>query len=739
MKNGENEKRFGVSNAIGRGYERNNHFYGKLMTVRDYKVEQNYINEKRWLINRMVNGSGIVSGLKVSLTKDSDDKVTGFSIQPGLALDKCGREIIVYEEYRHTFEKEITESCFICIEYHECETEPLEILPISCNQDKKHQFNRIKDSFNVLVLTPEELECYEKDICSESTEVHSPACPLEDKTTSLHKYLCDKITNTDADACVACNYIILGTLKYEEDNDISLDEDCSDNPLVYSNPTLYEMLECYHGNIPHIVEIGWKNFHAKTDVCWDEFVKIVENKLTITFDRLMNTETINKHTFLFVAITSESATGYRRMKYIPGSIESKKGTWKGKDVTKTTFKVEADWKADEIERSHSEIKDGAEFEIILRGNSILSKDGRALDGTFINFLNDKVSGNGVQGGEFMSWFEVKPSADEECKKQENITFDDLCDKFLKTIDVHNYSKSWLVRVKGILKKHSARWGILPIDTITTDDIENWISEQINNEAAKSTINNESAPLRKMFQMAVEKGFITETPFKNVGFLKLPEPEPKYLKPKEFHLLLDIATGYDERRLIPKYSKKGGAPISIAGLPLDEIKKGYNLFTGTFDHARIKFLGLVGLRKMQFIDLKWKQYDFESGVLTLKPTHEHSEKSKRTTRVSLPIAAKEILEGQPRISDYVFPNLQGNRDLQFTQRLKRGIFKRFEKQTKKHIHLHMLRHTAFTYLLQYTGDIELVRKFAGHQKTETTQIYARIIQEEMTKKVADFNY
>ena len=59
----EHKKRCGVCEIPY--FERNNFFYGKMMTVRDFFAEQFYFNEKRWLINRMVLGWGVVCGLDV--------------------------------------------------------------------------------------------------------------------------------------------------------------------------------------------------------------------------------------------------------------------------------------------------------------------------------------------------------------------------------------------------------------------------------------------------------------------------------------------------------------------------------------------------------------------------------------------------------------------------------------------------------------------------------------------------
>ena len=331
-----------------------------------------------------------------------------------------------------------------------------------------------------------------------------------------------------------------------------------------------------------------------------------------------------------------------------------------------------------------------------------------------------------------NWKEIKERK-EQGLPEKNIIFSRLCDEFLdwaRTPALSGYSKSWIRRITGIVKMHRERWGALPIDTITIKDIEDWISER-SKERAISTVNNETAPLRKMFQMAVKRNYLKEAPTNNIKLRKPPEAKPKYLEKKELDLLLDIAKEHDKKRILP--TKHG-----VAGLSIDDIKPTYNKYTNTFDHARLKFLSLTALRKSQFVDLTWKQYNPESGVLTFQTTAEHSEKSRRVTTIPIPQEAKKILEAQPKNSKYIFPNLQGNKDSQIALRLSRGIFRKFEKQTDRHLSLHMFRHTALTHLLKHTRNIELVSKFAGHRKIETTQIYARILQEEMAQAVNDFD-
>ena len=52
-------------------FERNNYYYGKLLTSKDFQNEQDYINNKRRLINRVLHGVGIgVHGVRLLIAGD---------------------------------------------------------------------------------------------------------------------------------------------------------------------------------------------------------------------------------------------------------------------------------------------------------------------------------------------------------------------------------------------------------------------------------------------------------------------------------------------------------------------------------------------------------------------------------------------------------------------------------------------------------------------------------------------
>lgn len=100
--------------------DRNHYFFGKLMSVRDFENEQQYMNNRRRLGNRMLHGAGIVSGLNVLMLDNQT-----FSLETGMALDYLGREIVVSEpcvkrlSAIEGFNEQSGGEYYLCIRYRE--------------------------------------------------------------------------------------------------------------------------------------------------------------------------------------------------------------------------------------------------------------------------------------------------------------------------------------------------------------------------------------------------------------------------------------------------------------------------------------------------------------------------------------------------------------------------------------------------------------------------------------------
>lgn len=140
-------------------YERNEYFYGKLMSVNDFQIEQKYMNDKRRLINRLLHGCGVVCGLSVVQIDDCT-----LSLEAGVALDFTGREIVVAVPITkklsmidgftsYTEEDENNRYLYLCIEYAEKKKEP--VYNVAGAVSEGTQFNKVAESYRIYLTSQE--------------------------------------------------------------------------------------------------------------------------------------------------------------------------------------------------------------------------------------------------------------------------------------------------------------------------------------------------------------------------------------------------------------------------------------------------------------------------------------------------------------------------------------------------------------------------------------------------------
>jgi hypothetical protein len=81
------------NDECGPGLQRVNYTHGMLLGVEEFNAEQAYVRDRLKRHNRLLHGTGIASGLGVTVEQDSTG--SRITIAPGLALDPAGNEISV--------------------------------------------------------------------------------------------------------------------------------------------------------------------------------------------------------------------------------------------------------------------------------------------------------------------------------------------------------------------------------------------------------------------------------------------------------------------------------------------------------------------------------------------------------------------------------------------------------------------------------------------------------------------
>jgi hypothetical protein len=384
-------------------FERNNYFHGKMLSARDLAAEQRYFNEKRWLINRMIVGWGIVCGLEVCLENGC------LVVRPGLALDCCGHELLICERQALHVNKiaeqlgEHDSSSYeaipwaLCLEYQECKMESVKP-PSSCNsscdqQESGPEYNRIRDHYRLSIRRRD-------DACPK--DYTDFCCPYDGlgHGTSIHKALVER--SRKCPECKECECVLLATGILEPNPgqafQIRLEEDYwKYRRIVYTNRALADLIRCFQVELAHITEINWTpGYNYRVD---DFLYLLTREHLKVTFDQPLNQRTVtDPQSFrLSVFIATDEGNCPTQLLIPVERVEY--------DGNVAVYYFDHGCIEHELRKTCKKLAKAAQVELVLHGSMVLDEHDRALDAELIG---DFPTGNGVQGGEFITYFTVGP-------------------------------------------------------------------------------------------------------------------------------------------------------------------------------------------------------------------------------------------------------------------------------------------------------------------------------------------
>lgn len=226
--------------------ERNHYYYGKLLGEREFEQEQDYFNYKRWLLNRLGLGAGILCGLDVTPSKDGKQ----LCISPGVAVDALGREIIVPETWcfdpwlitdrcghvKETLPRDEKREITICLAYHECYADYAPVLVTDCNIREQCAPGTVRESFTVIIS-----EGLPKEVGGDSE--------ICDALAKGRQQLCEVTSG----ACASPSeetFVILAGVALNKNGIITINDikTCEYRTTLYSNERLFEMILCLAGH-----------------------------------------------------------------------------------------------------------------------------------------------------------------------------------------------------------------------------------------------------------------------------------------------------------------------------------------------------------------------------------------------------------------------------------------------------------------------------------------------------------
>lgn len=226
---------------------RNRYFYGKLLDVRHFEMEQAYGLRQRWLINRVGLGSGVLCGLGLHAA-DSGSVL----VDPGVAVDGWGREIVVTtprcivdphqptDGFGRPDGDPLTEgnvTLYLC--YTECDGDPTPTITGDCDSRGSFAAGSTFERYRIVVRAgvPDQMPA-ELDDATCQALFPDPQPEDHDLRMAACAHLADPC-EVPVDPCV-----VLGTVTLAPEGGPVTVDPCTYRTTVYSNAELFELLAC---------------------------------------------------------------------------------------------------------------------------------------------------------------------------------------------------------------------------------------------------------------------------------------------------------------------------------------------------------------------------------------------------------------------------------------------------------------------------------------------------------------
>lgn len=466
---------------------RNKYFEGKRLSADSFRLEQDYLIERRRLLNRAIHGWGVVYGFGVAVhtPKEGCDDIPAGSLEisAGLALDKCGRElletgraikfsdVIIFDRDGKRVDVDDVESDTECwllsVHYaeqdtgsivvedscrckyrewdHTCETVRYSLMPIDCDKCCRDWDCEL------------ECDCGTGRCCDDGDKSYVATRTRDEGKRQQRggcRCICDHLINLKpgADCEHLCeieepcgnvrvdvrNSVPLACINVVKENNDCLTfgtdlEVCGPRRLVKRNDLLFDLIRgC---DLTRIIDFGWKEWHRSEDpISFTEFSdafgpgtgqsEYVSTKFWVRFSRPVREDTLRADCFAMTVLGAEREGGWWLAFRVPivGVDTSGFGPEAGDPsghVRGAAIVVDGPWLDDAV-RGRRTIFYGGETRVEIEVRGDLIVDCNGQTVDANSFGLFRVpTGNATAGGTFLSTFKLEPARDVSARPNPN--------------------------------------------------------------------------------------------------------------------------------------------------------------------------------------------------------------------------------------------------------------------------------------------------------------------------------
>lgn len=202
--------------------------------------------------------------------------------------------------------------------------------------------------------------------------------------------------------------------------------------------------------------------------------------------------------------------------------------------------------------------------------------------------------------------------------------------------------------------------------------------------------------------------------------KFSEPNTQRSYHSAIKKFYEVCLGQKEKfKYIPYARKNNKLPIVLSQ---EEMQRMFDVCENLKHKVILALLYSTGLRVSELLNLKWKHIDRSRMIINIIQA-----KGNKDRQVPLPAALIPLLENYYKAYRSVDFVLNGQSTAQYSERSVGEVIKQLAEKAgiNKRVYTHLMRHCAFTHMVEAGTDINLIQRLAGHSSVKTTAIYTHI--------------
>ncbi|MBK7377766.1 MAG: tyrosine-type recombinase/integrase [Ignavibacteriales bacterium] len=265
------------------------------------------------------------------------------------------------------------------------------------------------------------------------------------------------------------------------------------------------------------------------------------------------------------------------------------------------------------------------------------------------------------------------------------------------------SKYYITRsIEPAFKFFIQHCGNILLSEVTTRHIDNFIMSTYKRTQSGSALYYRT--LKAAFSKAVVWNLLQENPFKKIKAPKVNKSVPQFITEEQLNLILDKT----DRQFLK------------------------DIFTTAF---------FTGMRLGELLNMRSSWIDFTQNIIITKNSNSFTTKSKKERIIPIHPKVLSILlklnKTQPLDPSEDYFIFSHNQNIKFNEDFISKQFKKAVRAAKLNdqIHLHTLRHSFASNLVQKGASLYVVKELLGHEDIKTTQIYSHLLKKDLMQAVS----